>query len=319
MKEKKRIAVIDSKGAPSNVAAVVVTYNRRDLVKECIEAILKQQNATCDIIVIDNGSRDGTEELFKTTFKDAPIDYENVGENLGCAESTARLVKKATELGYKRIWVMDDDVVPEPDALYNLLQADKKLKGNWGILSGAAYWKDGSICEANRQKKTIFTFMKDSDYDKPLIKVRMVSLASMYINAEAVKKVGTLKGEYFIYSEDYDFCARVGKHYPIYVVPKSRVVHKMRENRKVNFVKEPADRLYRYKYLYRNDVDCYRQLGIAGWSYLAIKFIYTALQLVVFENGNRVEKLKILFNGYKEGLLFWPAVVYPEFHQVCST
>ncbi len=137
----------------NSVAAVVVTYNRKNLVKECIEAILSQERTSCDIIVIDNGSTDGTQELFRTQFSQTKIDYENVGKNLGCAESTARLVKKATELGYKYIWVMDDDVVPEPDALYQLLEADKRLKGKWGILSGVAYWTDGSICEANRQKK----------------------------------------------------------------------------------------------------------------------------------------------------------------------
>ena len=298
-----------------NVAAAIVTYNRRSLVKECIEAVLSQQGASCDIIVIDNGSTDGTEELFHNDFKDASIDYENVGENLGCAESTARLVKKATELGYKYIWVMDDDVVPEPNALEELLKTDKRLNGNWGILSGAAYWTDGSICEANRQKKTIFTFMKESDYRKPLVKVKMVSLASMFINAEAVRKVGTLKGDYFIYSEDYDFCARVGKYYPIYAVTSCKVTHKMRENRKVNFVKEPVDRLYRYKYLYRNDVDCYRQLGIGGWAYLITKFIYTSLQLLFFEKEKRTDKLKILFKGYEEGLSFKPTVVYPEIHE----
>lgn len=297
------------------VAAVVVTYNRKELVKECIKAVLNQQNASCDIIVIDNGSTDGTEEVFRNELLYPYISYENVGENLGCAESTARLVKKAAELGYKRIWVMDDDVIPERDALYNLLQADKKLKGNWGILSGVAYWTDGSICEANRQKKTIFTFMKDSDYEKDLVRIKMCSLASMFINADAVRECGTLKGEYFIYSEDYDFCARVGKSYPIYVVPNARATHKMRENRKVNFVKEPTDRLYRYKYLYRNDVDCYRQLGFAGWSYLVVKLIYTTLQLIAFEKENKAEKLKILFNGYKEGLRFMPVVIYPESHE----
>ena len=292
----------------SSVAAVVVTYNRRNLVKECIEAILGQRNASCDIIVIDNGSTDGTEELFHSVFKNSSIDYENVGENLGCAESTARMVKKATERGYKYIWVMDDDVVPEPNALEELLKAGKKLDDNWGILSGVAYWTNGSICEANRQKKTIFTFMKESDYKKDLVKVKMVSLASMFIKAEAVKRVGTLKGEYFIYSEDYDFCARVGKYYPIYVVTACKVTHKMRENRKVNFVKEPPDRLYRYKYLYRNDVDCYRQLGISGWSYLSIKFIYTFMQVLIFEKNYKVEKIRTLTEGYKSGLCFRPVV-----------
>ncbi len=296
----------------SKVAAVVVTYNRKELVEECIRAILAQKKAKCDIIVLDNGSTDGTEEMFRTVFADDSIDYSNMGENLGCAESVARGMIKAVERGYSYVWIMDDDVIPEPDALYQLLKMDRKLKGRWGILSAAAYWTDGSICEANRQKKSLFTFMREADYEKKLVRVCMASLASMFVRSDVIRDMGVLKGEYFIYSEDYDYCARVGRKYPIYVVPACRITHKMRENRKVNFVKEPADRLYRYKYLYRNDVDCYRQLGIRGWTYLVIKFIYTFLQLLLFEKNSRKEKMRVLFEGYRQGINFCPAIRYPS-------
>lgn len=294
------------------VAAIIVTYNRKELVEQCIKAILAQERANCDIIVIDNGSTDGTEELFRDTFKNCPIDYTNMGENLGCAESTARGMKKAVEKGYEYIWIMDDDVIPKKDALYQLRKMDRQLKGQWGILSGAAYWKDGSVCEANRQKKTLFTFMKEEDYQKKLVPVRMVSLASMFVKASVIKEVGLIKGEYFIYSEDYDFCARVGKKYPIYVVTECKVTHMMRENRKVNFVKEPEDRLYRYKYLYRNDVNCYRQLGHEGWTYLIVKYFYTLVQLLLFEKEHRFDKISVLTDGYIEGLNFKPQIQYAE-------
>ena len=42
------------------VAAVVVTYNRKELLAQCIEALLGQQNAVCDILIVDNASTDGT-------------------------------------------------------------------------------------------------------------------------------------------------------------------------------------------------------------------------------------------------------------------
>ena len=221
-------------------------------------------------------------------------------------------MKKAVEKGYEYIWIMDDDVIPKKDALYQLRKMDRQLKGQWGILSGAAYWKDGSVCEANRQKKTLFTFMKEEDYQKKLVPVRMVSLASMFVKASVIKEVGLIKGEYFIYSEDYDFCARVGKKYPIYVVTECKVTHMMRENRKVNFVKEPEDRLYRYKYLYRNDVNCYRQLGHEGWTYLIVKYFYTLVQLLLFEKEHRFDKISVLTDGYIEGLNFKPQIQYAE-------
>lgn len=292
----------------SEVCAVVVTYNRKELVKKCIEGILAQKGAKCDIIVIDNGSKDGTEELFCTVFSLENIKYINLGENTGCAAGTSRGIKEAVLAGYEYIWVMDDDVFPHEDTLSELRKADKELNGKWGILSSAAYWTDGSICESNRQKKTLLKFMKEEDYKKKFVKVCMVSLASMFIQAKAVKEVGLPLAEYFIYTEDYEFCSRVGKKYPIYVIPASKVTHAMKINRKANLVKDTPDRLYRYKYLYRNDVHCYRKLGIEGLLYLALKFIYTYIMILLKEKEHKKEKLNTLIAGYYEGIKFNPSV-----------
>lgn len=54
-----------------------------------------------------------------------------------------------------------------------------------------------NICEANRQKKTLFTFMTEKDYKKRFVPACMVSAASMYIKAEAVKEVGLPIADYF--------------------------------------------------------------------------------------------------------------------------
>ena len=183
----------------NDICAVVVTYNRKELVKRCITSILSQKDACCDVIVIDNGSTDGTEEMFRNEFADQKIQYSNMGENLGCATGTAKGIRKAVEAGYKYVWVMDDDVFPHEDTLSEFIKADKELDGKWGILSSVAYWTDGSICEANRQKKTLFTFMNKNDYKKSLVKVRMVSLASMFVKASVIKDVGLIKkGQVYI-------------------------------------------------------------------------------------------------------------------------
>ena len=295
----------------TRIAAVVVTYNRKALVEKCMESILGQQGASCDIIIIDNGSTDNTEELFRTKYSKKGIFYENRGRNYGCADSTGYGIKKAVLAGYDYIWVMDDDVFPFPDALKSLLEADEKLNGEWGCLSGVAYWTDGSICKANRQKKSLFSFVKDREYaEKEYIPVIMVSLASMFLKATVVRDVGLPIAEYYIYTEDYEFCSRISKRYPIYVVTNSKVTHAMRENRKVDFVKEPEDRLYRYRYLYRNDVHCYRKMGWKGKVYLVVKYIYTMIRLLCLERDSKKEKIDIVKKGYMEGRQFNPTIRY---------
>ncbi|WP_026521183.1 glycosyltransferase [Butyrivibrio sp. VCB2001] len=290
----------------NEICAVVVTYNRKSLVEDCIRGILAQKEASCDIIVIDNGSTDGTETLFREKIVADNLKYLNMGENLGCAAGTSIGIKEAVLAGYKYIWVMDDDVIPHEDTLHELMKADCELNGEWGILSSVAYWIDGCLCKANIQKKGVFSFLQPNDYSKSIIEVAMVSLASMYIKADIVKEVGLPISEYYIYTEDYEFCCRVRKKAPIYVVTSSKVTHAMKVNSKANFAKDSADRLYRYRYLYRNDCHCYRQLGIKGWAYLFLKFCYTAVQIVLFSPKGKKEKLRIMIAGYLEGFRFSP-------------
>ena len=79
----------------NEVAAVVVTYNRKDLLQQCVN---KLQNQTCslDILIIDNASTDGTGELFVGSPNN--VFYINTGANLGGAGGFSFGTKKAAEM-----------------------------------------------------------------------------------------------------------------------------------------------------------------------------------------------------------------------------
>ena len=134
------------------IAAVVVTFNRKEYLVKNIEALLAQVNAPMDILIIDNASTDGTEETIRHYMDAGQILYENTGENLGGAGGFNFGIRRAYEAGYDAIWIMDDDTYPHPDALEKFLQADKDLNGMYGYLAGKVLWKDGSWCEMNTPK-----------------------------------------------------------------------------------------------------------------------------------------------------------------------
>ena len=67
------------------VIAVIVTYNRKELLKESINALLKQNYKNLRILIIDNNSTDGTKEHISEELKNENVIYENTGENLGGA------------------------------------------------------------------------------------------------------------------------------------------------------------------------------------------------------------------------------------------
>ena len=96
--------------------AIVVTYNRRDLLIECVNALLNQTEQV-DIMVIDNASTDGTEGALQGYRDQKHVQYINTGKNLGGAGGFNFGIRKAYEQGYKYFWIMDDDTIPAENAL----------------------------------------------------------------------------------------------------------------------------------------------------------------------------------------------------------
>lgn len=289
-------------------AAVVVTFNRKELLRQCVTKLLNQRESCCDVLIIDNASTDGTGELIRTEFYRSDVIYENTGSNLGGAGGFEYGVEKAVSLGYEYVWIMDDDTLPEETALSRLLEAGYALNGNWGFLSSVAYWTDGSICQMNIQKKDIFRHVGKAEYKMELAPVKMCSFVSLLVKSSVIREVGLPIGEYFIWTDDYEFTGRISRRYPCYMVPGSRVVHAMKVHTRVNFATDDASRIERYRYIYRNDVHCYRQYGVAGWMYILAKDGYTVANILKNTDRERIKRIEVVVKGFYEGLNFHPQI-----------
>lgn len=292
----------------SDVLAVVVTYNRCELLRQCIKHIMSQVDSACDILVVDNASTDGTAQMLAKEFSDAPLKCLTLTENTGSAGGFYQGIREAVLRGYRRIWIMDDDVMPEDTALRYLLKADERLEENWSFLSSLALWTDGSPCKPNVQKTGVFSFVRPTDYGRDLVPVFMAAMASLYINADAVRAVGLPIRDYYFYTDDYEYTARLTRYASGFLVPQSHVVHKMAQNEKASLARAPREQLWRYRYLFRNDVHCYLRLGPRGWVYLVAKAGYTAINVMTHAKGDRLRRLGILAAGYAKGIAFKPII-----------
>lgn len=290
------------------IVAVIVTYNRKELLRKCILHVQNQINITCDIIIVDNCSSDGTADMIVNEFELESIIYLNTGTNLGGAGGFRYGLQKAVLLGYEYVWVMDDDTLPQNDTLYELWKASDKLNGKWGFLSSVAYWKDGNICRMNIQKKTIFRHISKKDYAIDLVPIKMCSFVSLLIKADTIKEVGLPIADYFIWTDDYEFTGRISSNYISYMVSSSKVVHAMEKHMRVNFALDDGNRLERYKYIYRNDVHCYRQYGMIGWLYIILKDIYTIFNIIRNSREEKMKKIRIMLMGFYDGLSFNPEI-----------
>lgn len=287
------------------IAAVVVTYNRKELLCRCLQALDAQQNERLDILVFDNASTDGTEDAVREL--NLPrVKYQNTGRNLGGAGGFAFGVKAAAQAGYEYLWLMDDDTLPEPGALQAFLQADADLQGEYGWLSSRALTPIGENQPMNRQRKTPY---RDIDgYEQPLVPSVMASFVSLFIPLAVVRRFGLPIAEFFIWSDDWEYTRRISRSLPCYTVSGSRVVHAMQNSTVVNIAADSPNRWERYRYFYRNDVYLYRREGLVGWLWLLMKFSWHSVQVLGSSTGKRRERLGIIWKGFAAGIRFDPPI-----------
>lgn len=291
-----------------NIAAVVVTYNRKDLLTENIQSLLAQKPETPAIIIIDNHSTDGTKEAIQQFIDANQIQYCDTGANLGGAGGFSFGIKYAAEKGYDYIWVMDDDCMPTENALEEFIQADEKLNGQYGFLSSKVLWKDGNICTMNLQRETL-TKNLDS-FDNNINRVVMASFVSLFLKREIIVEMGLPIKEFFIWTDDWEYTRRISLKYPCYAVRDSVVIHKSKSNIGANIASESADRLDRFNYLYRNDVYLYRREGIKGFCYEVARLTGHCIRVLTKSKDNKKERLGKIIKGTVAGLRFKPEIEY---------
>ncbi|MBU1457977.1 MAG: glycosyltransferase, partial [Gammaproteobacteria bacterium] len=108
------------------IYAVVLSYKRKDLLKRCLDGIGAQSRPCDAIIVVDNASNDGTEEMLLES-DIANLKVYVLSRNTGASGGFSAGFRIAYQQGADFVWMMDDDVIPEPDALEQLLEADQRL------------------------------------------------------------------------------------------------------------------------------------------------------------------------------------------------
>ena len=286
------------------ITAVIVTYNRFDMLTETVDKVLGQSTG-CDALIIDNGSTDGTGSYIKERYGSDPrVIYVNTGENLGGAGGFNRGVREALDRGYDALWLMDDDCFTEEDSLSKLAEAHAALSGRYGWLSSRCLWKDGTICNMNVQRVSPY---KDADMESGgLVRAEMASFVSLFLPADTVRKYGLPIKDFFIWGDDWEYTRRISIKEPCYIVNDSVVIHAMGSNTVVSIAEDTPDRLHRYAYAYRNDVYLYRREGIRGWLWIICKDLWHSFKVLIKDTKNSKKKISVIWRGFSEGVRFRP-------------
>lgn len=291
------------------VAAVVVTYNRLTLLKKNLASLMNQKcDIDLDILVIDNLSTDGTGKYVKG-IKDYRIKYFCTGKNIGGAGGFNYGMRKAVEAGYKWIWLMDDDTVPEANALQELLKVDSKLQDDYGFISSRVLWKDGTQCLMNCPKYKNKTINQDN-LQSSLTHITQASFVSLLIRRNTVKVIGLPIKDFFIWGDDVEYTRRISLRYnkKCYIVRESIVYHLMNINRGSNIAIDDISRISRYRYAYRNEGYTFRQEGMYGRSYYLLKCLFNLLRILLKSRDCKKKRINTLIKGIIDGIHFNPSI-----------
>ena len=240
----------------ATVYAVIVTYNRLEMLKKCLEAVLNQTYTSLDVVVVNNASTDGTEKYIKE-LKNKRIIYINTGKNSGGAGGFYRGIKEAYLKGAKWIWIMDDDVIPQPNALEELMNALKVVKPHkTSFLASCVYSPKGEAMNTpgvDLRSKNGYPFWYEY-LDSGLVKLNAATFVSILVNGAAVEKCGLPCSNFFIWGDDTEYTKRLYRNFGLaYLVGKSKVVHARANSVNLTiFNEDNPNRVSMYSYMIRN-------------------------------------------------------------------
>ncbi|HUT27941.1 MAG TPA: glycosyltransferase family 2 protein [Methanomassiliicoccales archaeon] len=211
--------------------AVTVNWNRAEDTVECVRSILNG-NPEVEVLVVDNGSRDGSVPLLLKNFPGLKV-VENE-ENMGYAKGVNRGIKRALEEGATHILVVNNDAIVRPGMVVDLLEALERHP-HAGIVGPKIFYYGTDVMWFNGGHFNHWLGLsthplmdwKDDGGDQDR-QVSFITGCAMLVKAEIFSDIGQFDEDFEIYAEDLEFCLRAEeKGYESWLVPRAIAEHKV--------------------------------------------------------------------------------------------
>jgi len=212
--------------------ALILAMNHLPLTRQCLTSLLALDPAPDRVLLVDNGSTDGTAEAVRAEFPG--VDVLRLERNLYFAGGVNQGLKRALAQGARSVLILNNDVVLERTALEKLraaLEADPRL----AAVSPKIYYYDrpdviwfagGEVGRRTGLIRHRGVNVKDEKLRDAPGDVEYVSFAAALLSSEAIESVGPLDQSYVMYVEDVDWGARArAKGYRLGYDPSAKVWH----------------------------------------------------------------------------------------------
>ena len=296
----------------STICAVVLTYNRKDLLDSCLEAITSQTHPCERIVVIDNASTDETCQMQAKKWA-SRVEVYSLPRNVGASGGFNMGMRIAYRTGADLIWVMDDDVIAEPEALERLLAAGNVLERR-GIRApfviSTARTPRGHVTnvpDVDTSRNSLSYKAWPELLEHKMVPVRRATFVSILLPRRTLALHGLPIASMFIWGEDTEYTLRVTATQPGYIVGDSRCLHvrQMDGNPDIRTEHNPIRIGWHYHYV-RNSVYTIRKYAPnRTW---ARHMLHKARQAIGLCLEGEIEKAWIVIRGVVHGLTFKPLV-----------
>lgn len=288
------------------ITAVIVTYNRKKLLMECLDAINHQTMKLDEIVLIDNNSTDNTyEELINKKYLDnKKIIYKKLEKNIGGAGGFYEGIKLANNNKADWVWIMDDDTIPKKDCLENLVNSLDKINGKTSYLASMIYGEHEELMNV----PSVNEDLSENGYsdwhqylNQGIVKIKRATFVSLLINSKAINKIGYPVKDYFIWGDDSEYTLRLNRYYgPSYLISNSVAIHKRAVSKALSiFNEDNVNRIKMYFYMYRNTLINTHEYESKKRSYkIAIKNYLLCFKLLFNKNcPHKKLKIKTIFKA----------------------
>jgi GT2 family glycosyltransferase len=232
--------------ASPTIGIALISWNRFDLLAACLESIRRSAYERIMIVVVDNGSTDGSPARLRAAYPEVEV-IEN-GANLGFAGANNVGIRRLLARGADCVLLLNDDTEIAPDMLATLvgaLYADERI----GIVGPKIYYFDrcdtvwfaggavGRFGQVNHPGADLI----DRGDDATEIDVDYICGCALMVKRPALERLGVLDERFFAYYEETEFCARArAAGFRVRLAPRAVMWHKVK----------PGDRAGTSLYLY---------------------------------------------------------------------
>lgn len=231
------------------LAAVLVTWNRKALLMQCLAGLRAQTRPVDAIIVVDNASTDGTWDALQE-IDDPRLHRYRMAENGGGTAGFTHGIERALELGFDWIWLMDDDAEPTPECLERLWALDERKSSDTVLCPLIRGDEDLQLYHhkhVSRQDLSITNVRLDG---RKVIPISANAFVGPMFPASLVKRWGLPKVQYFIWWDDTEYTFRISdRGRKIVLATEAVILHHDKA------VADPNALNWRSYYLYRNSFD----------------------------------------------------------------